>query len=249
MKFFSSELAHNYGSYTFGYSNYCVAEKGDSLAEIYALGYLPYSGSPDAHNTLYMARSARVVLGGFELTSENRRIAKKLDGQFTRERIARAEFAVDETFISFCLDYFQSRHGDKAMPRERLEFILNSGFISHIIRYTQDGTPMGYVLVMTGGASEHYWFSFYDLSLARQSLGLWLMLDSVREAKNAGLAHYYLGTVYGQKALYKCNFEPLEWWDGSGWSSEVERLKERGRGDEGRIVALMDAWKENQKLF
>lgn len=249
MRLFSSELAHNYGSYTFGYAHYCVYEPGDSLAAIYELGYLPYSGSPDAQRTLYMARSARIPLATFDLTSENRRIAKKFDEQFTKERIPFAEFKKDEAFLAFCLDYFQSRHGEKAMPRARLEHILQSNFISHVIRYSKDGVPVGYVLVMSERDMEHYWFSFYDLSLAKQSLGMWLMLDCVRDAKARGLSHYYVGTVYGQKALYKTNFEPLEWWDGSMWTNNIELLKDRAHSDETRVVALMDAWKESQKLF
>lgn len=71
----------------------------------------------------------------------------------------------------------------------------------------------------------HFWFSFYDLSYARQSLGLWLMLDCLRDAKKRGRAHYYLGTVYGPSALYKTNFTPLEWWSEGGWSRDIRALK------------------------
>ena len=255
MKFFSSELGHNYGSYTFGYCNYCVIEPGDLLGEAYALGYLPYSGSPEAKNTLYMARSARVVLKKFELTSENRRIAKKFDGKFEKKAIPIEEFKATEDFYTFCLSYFAARHGAKAMPRARLEFIMKSRFVTHIIRYTQREKLIGYVLMMrlptqTGEVdAEHYWFSFYDLALARQSLGLWLMLDCIRDAKTAGLEHYYVGTVYGEKALYKTNFEPLEWWNGSGWSNDTKLLRERSRSDVERIVALTDEWKQQRQLI
>jgi arginyl-tRNA--protein-N-Asp/Glu arginylyltransferase len=55
------------------------------------------------------------------------------------------------------------------------------------------------------------------------------MLDCIRSAKAAGLKHYYLGTVYGEKALYKTNFEPLEWWDGKSWSKDIALLKELSR--------------------
>ena len=71
----------------------------------------------------------------------------------------------------------------------------------------------------------HYWFSFYDLAYARQSLGLWLMLDCIRDAEQRGLKNYYLGTVYGPNALYKTNFAPLEWWGEAGWSRDIQLLK------------------------
>ena len=249
MRLFSSELGHNYESYTFGYCNYCVVEHRDSLADVYGMGYLPYSGSSDAPNTLYMARSARVALKELEFTSENRRIAKKFDGKFKRVAIPINEFKATEDFYIFCLTYFAARHGKKAMPRARLEFIMASPFITHIVRYTQGEKLIGYVLMMREGDTEHYWFSFYDLALAKQSLGLWLMLDCIRDAKAAGLTHYYLGTVYGGKALYKTNFEPLEWWAGSSWSNDIKLLRERSRSDQGRTISLTDEWKEGRTLF
>lgn len=249
MKFFSSEVAHNYGTYTFAYAQYAELESGDQLSEAYAKGYLPYSGSKDIHNTLYMARSARVDLKNFYLTSENRRIAKKFDGHFSKKRIAIGDFSTDETFYTFCLDYFKNRHGEQAMPLERLQFILQSPFLSHIIVYTEGVKIVAYVFEMRDGNAAHYWYSFYELSLVHQSLGLWLMLDCVRDAKANGVEYYYLGTVYGERALYKTNFEPLEWWGGKEWHSDVKKLRERGRSDAARAVAPMDAWKEGSIFF
>ncbi len=249
MRFFSSEVAHNYGTYTFAYAQYAQLEAGDRVSEAYAKGYLPYSGSKGVEHTLYMARSARVLLKEFHLTSENRRIAKKFDGRFTKERTALAIFDADETFYTFCLDYFKNRHGGATMPRERLEYILGSGLISHIITYRFEGVPVAYVFEMREGSAAHYWYSFYELSLVQQSLGLWLMLDGVRDAHADGLEHYYLGTVYGEKALYKTNFEPLEWWDGAAWQRDIKLLRERGRSDSDRVIHLMDAWKKHEHFF
>ncbi|MDO8517954.1 MAG: GNAT family N-acetyltransferase [bacterium] len=249
MKIFSSELGHNYDSYTFGYVSYCLQEAGDSLADIYALGYLPYSGSRGVPDTLYMARSARVRLREMRVTSENRRIAKKFDEHFTKERVPLQTFDASEEFYVFCLEYFSTRHGANAMSRERLEFILHNSFISHVIVYKDNGKPVAYVFEMRDGGAGHYWYSFYNLALVQQSLGMWLILDCVRDAKEAGLEYYYLGTVYGQKALYKTNFGPLEWWDGSGWKSDIKLLRERGRTDEKRIIEQMDAWKEDKEFF
>ena len=249
MKLFSSEAAHDYGSYTFAYANYCLRESKDTLADIYGLGFLPYSGARGTKDTFYMARSARVALKGFELTSENRRIAKKFDGTFEKQRIPFEKFKLTEKFFDFCLNYFATRHGAKVMPRERLETILGSNLISEIIEYRKDDRVVAYVLEVNEKKMAHFWFSFYDLSLTRQSLGLWLMLDCMRDAKNAGFSEYYIGTVYREKALYKTNFEPLEWWNGQMWSADMKLLRERSRSDENRSTTLIDSWKENLKRF
>lgn len=208
-----------------------IEREDETLEELYARGYLPYSGTNRLQNIFYSARSARIMLPQFELTSENRRIAKKFDGNFTAKRIPYSVFAPDESFYTFCLEYFASKHGPEAMPRRRLQTILDSGLISSIVIYHGAENPVAYVLEAEDGSMGHYWFSFYDLALAKQSLGLWLMLDCAREAKTRGLAHYYLGTVYGEKALYKTNFGPLEWWDNTVWSKDIALLKKLGRSD------------------
>jgi arginine-tRNA-protein transferase len=249
MKEFSSETGQQYDTYTFGYAQYARKESGDMLGDMYGQGYLPYSGSPDVTDIFYRARSARVVLQGFALTSENRRIAKKFDGSFQKIRTPLASFKADDSFSQFCLSYFAGLHGTQAMPKTRLSHILRCGLITSVITYTKEDVPVAYVVEVADASVGHYWFSFYDLAYARQSLGMWLMLDNIRDAKERKLSHYYLGTVYGEKALYKTNFEPLEWWDGEGWNTAVVALKERSRSDASRALQNTDLWKSTLPPF
>jgi arginyl-tRNA--protein-N-Asp/Glu arginylyltransferase len=210
-------------------THWCEKDPTESLERIYDAGYLPYSGAKGTKDIFYSARSARVVLPQFELSSENRRIARKFDGIFTKERVK--DFEPDEAFFAFCVAYFAKKHGAAAMPRERVETILRSGLVTEVVTYRKGQDPVAYVLEVTEGNMGHYWFSFYDLAYARQSLGLWLMLDCLRDAKAAGRAYYYLGTVYGQNALYKTNFSPLQWWSGESWSDDVRALKTIAKQD------------------
>jgi arginyl-tRNA--protein-N-Asp/Glu arginylyltransferase len=206
-----------------------IVREGESLEALYAQGYLPYSSSHNLQNIFYSARSARVLLQEFALSSENRRIARKFDGQFIKRRVAAKEFAADEAFYAFVADYFTKRHGGNTAPHERIRLWMESGLVSTVVEYTKDGAVAGYVLEVESGLMRHYWCSAYDLTLAQQSLGMWLMLDCIRDAKEDGMTHYYLGTVYGPKALYKTNFEPLEWHDGRAWQHDVAQLKEKSR--------------------
>lgn len=206
-----------------------IAREGDPLESLYDAGYLPYSSSKGVQNVFYSARSARVVLHEFAMTSENRRIARKFDGAFAKRRMPAHGFAAGDEFYAFTLSYFARRHGANVMPRERLKLLLSSGLITTVVEYRKGASIVGYVLEVESGKMRHYWYSAYDLSLAKQSLGLWLMLDCIRDAKDSGYSRYYLGTVYGQKALYKTNFEPLEWRDGGIWSRDLRQLKEKGR--------------------
>lgn len=244
MRVFHSEFSHSYENYSFGYCNYVEREVGDKLWEIYQNGFLPYSGSFDKKDIFYMARSARVNLKNFTFNSENRRIAKRFDGKFEKESIPLSEFDwKDEKFISFCADYFVVRHGKKVMPKNRLLFLLNCGLISNIVVYKSDGIPKAYVFLVSDNQMSHFWFSFYDLELIKQSLGMWLMIDAAKDAVRAEKKYLYLGTVYAEKALYKTNFDNLEYWTGSEWSRDIKKLKNRSKTDNQRTLNIIDEWK------
>lgn len=250
MKIFSSEFGHNYNTYTFAYAQYCMRESGDKLSEIYENGYLPYSGSPDIKDVFYMARSARVPLDSFAMSSENRRVATKFDGHFERKSIPIEKCDTgDPQFIDFCANYFAQRHGQRVMPEARLRSILNAGLITHVTAYSNSIERTAYVLEVSDKKMTHFWYSFYDLRLAHQSLGMWLLLDSARHAKERGEKYLYIGTVYGEKALYKTAFQNIEYWDGSNWIADHKKIKKLGREDDNRVTGLTDSWKKELKLF
>ncbi|MBU6321431.1 MAG: GNAT family N-acetyltransferase [Patescibacteria group bacterium] len=228
MRRIREEYGADYAHYRFGYCEWLDYEAGDDLAAMYAEGYLPYSGRPDILGRFYMARSARLPLGRFAFTSENRRIAKHFDGAFTARAYPAREAA--EPVHTLFLDYFATRHG-AVMSAERLASILATPLPLALIEYAKDGALTAAVLEVGDATFGHFWFSAYDLSLVSQSLGLWLIQDGARRAKEAGKDHYYLGTVYGPKALYKTNLEPVEWWGGSAWSDDLAALKALARAE------------------
>jgi hypothetical protein len=231
MKITREEFGHEYGEgiYRFGYCEYATLEKNDQLADFYAKGFLPHSANPKIVGDFYMARGARVPLKEFALTSENRRIAKRFDNTLTiREMPAKG---MPEDIKKLFIDYFAKRHGKNTMPKERLEAVLSWPVPLSLIIYENNAVPLAAVLEVSDGAFGHFWYSAYDLALTEQSLGMWLMLDGARRARGKGLSHYYLGTVYGGKALYKANLTPLEFWDGSSWDSDITLLKKLARSE------------------
>lgn len=249
MKLWHSEFNQNYGTYTFGYGAYATLEPGDALADIYAQGFLPYSGSRGMRDTFYMARSARVGLKAFEPTSENRRVLKKFDGVFDTREAAAADIAASEQCMALALDYFAKRHGPSVMPMERLKLILSFDAEPTATIYEKSGAIAAFTLHIEDERMMHFWYSFYDLALVEQSLGMWLMLDAARDAQARGKEHFYQGTVYGQKALYKTNFPSLSWWDGKEWRSGAEELKARARSDGDRTASGADLWKDPETLY
>lgn len=253
MRFFSSELGQEYAkTYTFAYCNYGVLEDGDKISDMYARGYLPYSGSKESKGMFYMARSGRLYLPEFELDSECRRVAKKFDGKFTRITTPLREFEVTEEFIQFWLSYFARAHGSAVLPREKLMHWLNFGIISHVGTYKdENGKVVAYSLEVSDETMTHDWYQAYAEELDKQSFGMWLLIDIARAAKSRGATYYYPGTVYGGATDYKTNFPSLEFWNGEAWIKDPKNraLKARTSTDSERQLSLIDEWKQNHRLF
>lgn len=247
-KFFSSEHTFSYKTYTFGYARYAKRVEEESLDSIYDLGFLPYSGNriSDEGTLFYMARSARVDLSNFDFSSENRRVYKKfLSEDFLISEKPAVSFVDNLEMINFCLEYFKERHGPDVMTLERMKKILSFTPETVVVEYKlKSGEVAGYVIEIHGTNMKHYWFSFFDLKFAYSSFGMWLMLDRTKRAKEIGLKNYYLGTVYGDKALYKTNIPSLEYWNGSEWIQDIQKLKLRARTDDDRVVSMKDEFKD-----
>lgn len=249
MREWRAEFLKQYETYSFGYCSYALYESGDVKADIYAGGYLPFSGSPDAQSVFYMARSARVPLTDFALTSENRRIAKMFDARFTRSSQSPAAFAANEENISFCLNYFASAHDARIMPRERLLHVLSDPLTTDVVSYWDGTKPIAHIIMVRDSSMDHFWFSSFSTEYLKKNLGMWLMLDCVREAKNEGKKYFYLGTVYGAKALYKANLEPLEWWNGTEWKQDAHNRELRTRANSDENAASLDVWQATLRRF
>lgn len=231
MKRFLSENTVDYTTYTFNYAAYCLKESQNELSEIYALGYLPYTGNLQIEGDIfYLARSLRVDLARFEDTSENRRVNRLIEPLGIQlEVIEKANYAIEnEAFQTFCQNYINERIGEDNMTLERWYYILSREVGTHLFRfYTQEKT-VGYVLAAKNNDLLHYWFAFFDTELMRtHSLGKWMMWRLIRWAKENNLKYTYLGTAYKPSALYKIrDHKGLEFFDGYGWNNDAKVLKE-----------------------
>lgn len=234
MRYIASEFGHNYGSYSFGYTFHAQVEKTDDLGEIYASGYLPESAKPRPENLFYMARSVRLPVALYMPTSENRRIFKKFDGQYTQKIIDHSALKKDSAFHELFLRYFKERHGDIVMTKDRFLGILERDLPLRAVAYYDDGILVAGVLEIADGPFLHFWFSCFEPSLVHTSLGMWLMQDAIRRATDEGREYLYLGTAYGEKAKYKMNVPGLEYWTGCRWEKDISKLKTKIDDDANR---------------
>lgn len=240
MRVFFVECSPCYATYTFPVSVYGVTDGTASDAEAaLAGGFLPFTGNWELgtqfpHQLHYLARSTRVNLGAFRVSSENRRVLRKA-ANFRLLRVAPLadcrELIDSDAFVEFCCAYADQRFRGGSMSRERLRFVLSRTSATHLFTFVDSAANdriVAYVLVNLCGSALHYWFSFLDCDDLASNAGIFAMLSVIVWCKERGLAHVYLGTGYGAKALYKIrNFAGIEWFDANEWSSDLSELKRR----------------------
>jgi arginine-tRNA-protein transferase len=252
LKIYRSEYDANYETYSFAYAVYCIPEDPGELSSIYDLGFLPYSGDTRLNApAFYLARSIRVDLERFTDTSENRRIDRKA-GELKLNIIEHTADDADINrveLLAFCEKYIGERFSRGTMSEERLRYIIDGPVINQILEFKSDQKPYGYVFAVIGEDSIHYWFAFFDTTyLHSHSLGKWMMWTTLHWAKERGLRYAYLGTCYGEKALYKVrNHQGIEFFDGNKWNTDLEVLKKLAHRDDSDGVRDRDLLKSEDE--
>jgi arginine-tRNA-protein transferase len=120
--------------------------------------------------------------------------------------------------------YQAARHRDSDMRRMGLaDFagMVNENRVDSVLYEARDGAGRLHACLLADrlddGLSAVY--SFFDPASPRQSLGTWLILALIAEARRLGLPHVYLGywIADSRKMAYKGRFQPLEALGHDGW--------------------------------
>jgi arginyl-tRNA--protein-N-Asp/Glu arginylyltransferase len=224
MKLLFSEAKSDYDNYIFPYAIWAIPETGEKPADIFARGFLPSSYALDR---FYMCRHIRVALPEFTASSENRRIARKGEGIEARI-VARAEFDFTEKRREFCKTYADAKFKPSGMSLERLDALLASKVVTHVLIFTDTAAAaeVGLVMLYTDEPSAaFYYYAFYDLAYYSRNLGMYMMTSAVAKLAERGVQHVYLGTCYSHNALYKFQFSGAEFFNGFTWSRSAKELR------------------------
>ncbi len=244
MKILFSEAPADYSRYVFPYAVYGLQETETEIPQIYARGFLPYTDTrfplPEAP-FYYLARSIRVDLKDFSLTSENRRIRRKMDAlNPLMQSYERVRFPAGDDFWAFCRQYARERIGD-AMPAGRLDYIFGHRLLNRIFVFENGAETLGYVWAVDRGEMLHYWFAFYNTDYMRHGLGKWMMEQVISQAAAEGKRYVYLGTCYGSKAMYKVrDFRAVQYFDGNQWKQVDAHFKTKCKEN---YSDTLDDWK------
>lgn len=224
MKLVFSEHLSDYDNYIFPYAVWAFRESNEKPRQLFDAGFLP--SSPDL-SRFYLCRQIRVDLQQFKLSSENRRVLRKC-ADITVKRVPRARFDFTPARLDFCLRYADARFGQDTMTPQRLNGLLSSPLITHVLLYTDTTTKaeVGLSLMFCEArALAFYYYAFYDLEFFHRNLGIFMMTSAVDLFAQRRTRHLYLGSCYSRNALYKTQFAGVEFFNGFRWSTNLNELK------------------------
>ena len=177
---------------------------------------------------MHRTRSLRIDLSKFELSSENRRILKKL------QCIDLMSAAIPYNNYSWIVgkmakDFYEKKFGGGVMTANKIRELITdapeSNFNTLLIYCGQ-----GYCVSYADDSILHYSYPFYDLVRSTKDMGMGMMIQAIVHAKNTGKKYIYLGSLQRPGDVYKLQFRGIEWYDGGPgkngrWRTDTEEVK------------------------
>lgn len=252
MKIHLSAETPEYSRLAFPYLIQASPSGPDEIPLMYNLGFLPVSRIQDTDGPplFYLARSARVRLADFRYGRKERYVERYIVehiGSVTSVVLRTSDaLEVWPDLPRFCFES-ASRFAPGEFGQRRIESLLQVSVAREVVAYMdRSGQLIGCVLIVTLGEAWHTWFSFHQDC---KNLGKYILLRTIAEAQEAGMALCYLGTVCGEMSRYKI-VSGLEFFDEGQWSQDINKLKrmwsrdDDNNMDHGRCVSSCKEWLE-----
>jgi len=170
-------------------------------------------------------RSFRIDLEKFEMTSENKRIAKKAEKiSLKTDKIPYEKY--DWQIGKLAKDFYEKRHAvfSANKIKEMLTDKEKSNF-NKLLVYSEENKSIGYAICFETKNISHYSFPFYADDSNEPSRGLGMMTIAIERAKQLGKKYIYLGSLQRPSDTYKLQFKGGQWFDGEKWRTDTEELK------------------------
>ncbi len=169
---------------------------------------------------MHQTRSVRIDLSKFELTSENRRILRKIEGvELVGILLPYANYSWEIGKMG--KDFYEEKFGPNIMSANKIKEMMTSDVNFNLLLKYGNGFTVCYL----NSEILHYSYPFYDLKTASKDMGMGMMTKAVVWAKEKGLKYVYLGSLQRPTDTYKLQFEGLEWFNGKEWSTDQEEVK------------------------
>jgi arginyl-tRNA--protein-N-Asp/Glu arginylyltransferase len=197
----------------------------NSIDSMYERGYL---FTRIGKGVMQQTRSLRIDLAKFELSSENRRILNKipdLSQTITTLPLSDYNFSIGK----IAKDFYENKFGPGIMSAQKIKEMLTdnnkSNFNSLITFQNSSKTDIGFIISYSSPSILHYSYPFYDLNNCPKDMGLAMMVNTIKYAKDNNKKYIYLGSLQRPTDTYKLQFSGLEWFDGNNWNRDLNEIK------------------------
>jgi arginyl-tRNA--protein-N-Asp/Glu arginylyltransferase len=198
-----------------------------TITSLYENGYLftrQEKGSMD------QTRSVRINIAAYTSSSENRRIMRKTE-QLEFSTIPLPDPTYHWSMGKLAKDFYDKKFGDGVFSANKAKELMSdetkSNFnMAFVFRHGVD--IFGYALCYEQKDMLHYSYPFYDLAVAEEhkNIGMGMMIRAVRYAEQKGKKYIYLGSAQRPTDTYKFQFSGMEWFDGTSWNTDFDKLKQ-----------------------
>lgn len=171
---------------------------------------------------MHQTRSVRINLSKFELSSENRRVLKKVE-DITLEPFQLEQYDYHWSLGKLAKDFYDTKFGEGIFSAQKVKEVMTSDKSNFNLLLNYSG--IGYVICYQNKEMLHYSYPFYDLKKASKDMGLGMMTKALVWAKEKGLKYVYLGSLQRPGDVYKLQFAGLEYFNGKEWSKDLEKVK------------------------
>lgn len=170
---------------------------------------------------MHQTRSVRIDLSRLELTSENRRILKKVE-DIELKTISLPYADYHWSLGKQAKDFYESRNAD--FSANKIKEILTSADSNFnlLLNYSD----LGFVICYSNKDLIHYSYPFYDTEKSPKDMGLGMIIKAIVWVKENKIKYFYLGSLQRPSDTYKLQFEGLEWFDGNKWRTDTDEVKE-----------------------
>ena len=182
-----------------------------------------------AKGTMNQTRSIRIDLSKFELSSENRRVLKHVEGlEVSKSEVPMKFEDYDWEIAKLAKDFYTEKFGSKTFTANKARELLTNPFKSNynvVLKYTLTVEKVGYAIAFETNSIFHYAHPFYYYERFNNNFGMGMILLAILSAMEGKKKYFYIGSATKPEDKYKLQFKGLEWYDWNNWSTDIEKLK------------------------
>ncbi len=179
-----------------------------------------------AKGMMKQTRSVRIALDGFELTSENRRVLRKVAAMdLASHQLPYADYSWE--LGKLCKDFYDTKFGIGTFSANKAKDLITNPEASNfnaLFAYTIDAA-IGYAICYENESLLHYSYPFYDLDQSPKNMGMGMMLMAIEWAQQKNKQYIYLGSAQRPTDTYKLQFNNMQWFNGTAWQDDMAELK------------------------